>query len=1168
MIIGEHSFTVVKDIVEGNSKDKKYYVEDIDGNKYCLRLSDPKSHENMKVRFKLMTNAFELGVPMLQPIEFGFHEDSPYILSKWVEGVTLTNALKFMTESDIYSVGVKAGEALRKLHNILLPSNLEEWSSVYMKKARSIYRKYSVGDFSVPEVEKLFAHIQSNDTLLLNRPQRFLHGNFELSNIIINNNKITLIDFNLCTFGDPWSEFSNLMDCTPTFSLGQVHGYFNGEPPEEFFALFPVYLYGALMRDIVNAKHETIDKFNSIVKICKNVISWFDDAQNNMPSWYVSHSEQTKRFRTFTSKESEHSDVKIYVVSKNEANTYRTVQNAVDAVKDGDESLIYIKPGIYTEKIVIGKSNLTLVGESRESVILSNNLAVGKSHTNTYETATVTIVGDNIKLFNLTIENCGYPDEQSKQAVSTYCLGDKIVFVNCKIDSYHDTLFLGPTPEYVNSTRKNSCIPAYKNEESLFRYYFYQCTIEGSFDYIFGSGVGYFDKCRLVTKLNDARMSRFIIVCNQKRENAEHGFVFQNCEVTYKGEVKKRGYLGWTWRSDASIVWINCFMEDYFHKDRWVNRNEVDTSSLRFVEICSFGAGAVSYSSNEELYNIQPVEYVLDYDKDTVLSGWTPEITFPYVSEAALLTAIAPPKPKLAITVDVEALEVRAESNHVNRLIYGNIDGDTWGIGRIMDVADKHGIQVTFFLEMASVERYGEELIEAGKYIVFRGHDLQLHLHPGSFPKSFWDNLNSKHFRDGDQLDDRAVKVCVAYMLEQFAKCTSKQPVAYRGGGYKIYATILEELYNNGVTIDASYHSLRPNECEPRGCFVWSNGMFEIPITIEKLDTTSKPNLLPRDFNFNRTPFLPKSNSVADFEAAVGRVKTFLNKYYADYGINSIATFVMHSWSLCATPGNKYYDVPNHLYAEYFDYFMGELAKDFEIITMKDIADVISLDREYLESHPVVSLDALRGCNVCGSQKKEIEPFNNSVMPRRCKKCGSLERQRNLVSAMRKHYYDFENREWLHISPSMPERKIVSNLLPKKVITIDIRPDVKVDVIGDISNMPEIENESFDAVLMSNVLHHVYDDNAALSELYRVLRPNGVILMEVNMSGKDETILVEDPTTWYGQESLEKYKVGTFRRYGTVDLANQLAPYFTVESFKEIDEPSGKSSIWHICIKK
>jgi hypothetical protein len=209
-----------------------------------------------------------------------------------------------------------------------------------------------------------------------------------------------------------------------------------------------------------------------------------------------------------------------------------------------------------------------------------------------------------------------------------------------------------------------------------------------------------------------------------------------------------------------------------------------------------------------------------------------------YVNESALITA--PPKPKFIITVDVEALKNRTKSDHVNRLIYGNIDGGTWGIGRIMDIADKHGVRVTFFLDFAGVAVYGEEIIEVGKYIVRRGHDLQLHFHPSMFPNSFWENLNSKNYTEFDHFEPRIAKVCVAYLLEQYSKCTDQKPVAYRGGGYGMCPKILDELYSNGVLVDASYNSNRPTEREPRGCFVWDNGMFEVPITVEKVEKVKK----------------------------------------------------------------------------------------------------------------------------------------------------------------------------------------------------------------------------------------------------------------------------------------------------------------------------------------
>jgi len=433
------------------------------------------------------------------------------------------------------------------------------------------------------------------------------------------------------------------------------------------------------------------------------------------------------------------------------------------------------------------------------------------------------------------------------------------------------------------------------------------------------------------------------------------------------------------------------------------------------------------------------------------------------------------------------------------------------------------------------------------------------------FPASFWKGIDSKHYFEQDYLDYRIAEICVSYILEQYSKCTDQKPVAYRCGDYGLCPSMLKELHKNGVIINSSYHSTYPVEREPRGCFVWSNGMFEVPITVEKMDVSAE---IKREFNFNMIYFLPVSNTLGDFANVADSVKKFLKKYYYDYNYNSIATVVMHSWSFCMRHGNKYFDIPNPMYVEYFDYLLGELVKDVEIVTMKDVANTIELDKEYLKSYPIFPIDVIRGCNLCNAPKAAIEIFNKSTVPRRCRICGSLERQRTLVSAERKHPYDLTRKKWLHVSPSASEQKILWKWLARRVITIDILPEVKANITGDISNMPQISDESYDAILMTNVLHHVFDDNAAIKELHRVLRPNGIILMEVNMSGKDETILVEDPTIWYGQEILDKYKVGTFRIYGVVDLANQLAPYFTVESIKEIDIPSGLTSTWHFCIKK
>ena len=51
-------------------------------------------------------------------------------------------------------------------------------------------------------------------------------------------------------------------------------------------------------------------------------------------------------------------------------------------------------------------------------------------------------------------------------------------------------------------------------------------------------------------------------------------------------------------------------------------------------------------------------------------------------------------------------------------------------------------------------------------------------------------------------------------------------------------------------------------------------------------------------------------------------------------------------------------------------------------------------------------------------------------------------------------------------------------------------------VTGDVEALP-FDDESFDRVLMSEVLEHVRDDGAALREVYRALRPGGILAISV-----------------------------------------------------------------------
>jgi SAM-dependent methyltransferase len=63
--------------------------------------------------------------------------------------------------------------------------------------------------------------------------------------------------------------------------------------------------------------------------------------------------------------------------------------------------------------------------------------------------------------------------------------------------------------------------------------------------------------------------------------------------------------------------------------------------------------------------------------------------------------------------------------------------------------------------------------------------------------------------------------------------------------------------------------------------------------------------------------------------------------------------------------------------------------------------------------------------------------------------------------------------------------------------TSEVAPRPGCDRVLDVRAMPEVADESYDAIFCSGVLEHVDDCHAAVRECGRILRPGGVFLVGV-----------------------------------------------------------------------
>ena len=79
-----------------------------------------------------------------------------------------------------------------------------------------------------------------------------------------------------------------------------------------------------------------------------------------------------------------------------------------------------------------------------------------------------------------------------------------------------------------------------------------------------------------------------------------------------------------------------------------------------------------------------------------------------------------------------------------------------------------------------------------------------------------------------------------------------------------------------------------------------------------------------------------------------------------------------------------------------------------------------------------------------------------------------------------------------------------------KWTTMDINPKWKPDIVADICNSG-ISDNSFDLVIMTQTLEHIWDYKKALSEIYRITKEYAIIDCPFNVPIHQDIIRKDDP---------------------------------------------------------
>ncbi|KAG1056629.1 hypothetical protein G6F43_001487 [Rhizopus delemar] len=244
---------------------------------------------------------------------------------------------------------------------------------------------------------------------------------------------------------------------------------------------------------------------------------------------------------------------------------YTNITSALNALPNTTETwTVAIAPGNYKEKIILTRSNVILKPSSSKGKvsIQYDSFKDTQSHVGKDSDAAVLAVrGQNVKVYDMTIANV-FHQTRNMANLALSVEAKQVSFYGVNFYGFQDTLYV----------TKNSTA------------YFKNCHVEGSVDFIFGSGVGYFEDCEIASNMNGG----YITAHKRSSADAEGGLYFNNCKTfatlpsgpladtkntsmsfTSSSQFPNSCYLGRPWNQHARVVFMNSEIGSHIKPAAW-----------------------------------------------------------------------------------------------------------------------------------------------------------------------------------------------------------------------------------------------------------------------------------------------------------------------------------------------------------------------------------------------------------------------------------------------------------------------------------------------------------------------------------------------------------------------------------------------------------------------
>lgn len=132
-----------------------------------------------------------------------------------------------------------------------------------------------------------------------------------------------------------------------------------------------------------------------------------------------------------------------------------------------------------------------------------------------------------------------------------------------------------------------------------------------------------------------------------------------------------------------------------------------------------------------------------------------------------------------------------------------------------------------------------------------------------------------------------------------------------------------------------------------------------------------------------------------------------------------------------------------------------------------------------------------------------------------------------------RYYIDkflLENSGFIHGSCLEVEDNIYTSKFGKNITQSDIldlnNSNSKANYHADLRNMPQIKDGTYDCIILTQVLSFIDDYDSAIKECRRILKPNGVILATLSITGRMDGRAKQEGDYWNFKPASARYIFG------------------------------------------